>query len=858
MFTELSKFLTMEILHIKIWKQAVLDIQSFLYFLQGFVSDSIDLSIPSLPCYIRPSNVLGLHAISDLLIALAFFIISAGFYYIMKKRKDLQQVKPFFVLFMIFMILCGINRLVDVYTIWYPVYDFSKVLKSVNAIVSVITLLAVWPLLPRILRLPSPDDLQSANRKLQQQIHERLKVEKELQLHKDTLASMVDVRTKDLEFATQKLTHEIRDRKEAQEKVQFQASLLAQVKSAVVATNLDYEIVYWNRSAESLYGWKAEEVLGKRTVDVLVAKDQTRQANKILRMLRNKKKWEGEINLLHKEGYRIPIHMVDTALVDQHGADIGYAFVSFDISDHVASEKKLQRAKEKAEKAVVAKQDFLSTMSHEIRTPLNVIIGMARLLMESQPKPEQTDYLKSLQFSANHLLVIINDILDFSKIEAGKIKLEEISFDIQEVVNGIAKAFSFKAEEKNIAFSTYIDPAVPPRVIGDEVRLTQILNNLVGNAIKFTETGFVSIHVKVKKQVEDKIDILFEIRDSGIGIDGSKVNTVFDSFTQAKADTTRRFGGSGLGLTICKKLVELQGGNIWLRSKEGVGSTFSFELAYTQDHEMAARPPQRIEHLDKSHLRGFRLLLVEDNISNQMVASNFLAKVGIHVDFADHGQIALDMVQQKEYDIILMDLQMPVMDGFAATQEIRKLGGAFKKLPIIALTADVVSDVKERVYRCGMNDYLPKPFNPDELYLKIAINLNLPINSEAFHLQNEETLSLLRIVEQYSDDTQFVTSLLDSLKSNFVSLPEQVAEIAGQKDLYNLRKVTHKQLPSIKMVENHALQSQLEKLKQMLAQEYMEDKKINSLLDEIKLSSEESVRYIEELSSKMDKVPDTC
>ena len=213
-----------------------------------------------------------------------------------------------------------------------------------------------------------------------------------------------------------------------------------------------------------------------------------------LEKLERQKRWEGDTTVVHKNGQTIPVHMNATVLRDHDQQEIGYAFVCFDIRDHVNQEKRLRKAKERAEKATLAKQDFLSTMSHEIRTPLNVVIGMARLLMDEDPKPEQVDYLKSLQFSANNLLVIINDILDFSKIEAGKVKLEKISFSVREVVEGVAKAFSFQAEEKNVSLKVSFSEALPEQVLGDQTRLTQILNNLVSNALKFTERGFVSIH----------------------------------------------------------------------------------------------------------------------------------------------------------------------------------------------------------------------------------------------------------------------------------------------------------------------------------------------------------------------------
>ncbi len=801
--------------------------------------------------YIRNLGVFWLETIAEITLACTYLIVPAVIFYMLIKRKDLKQSRPFFILLATFVLATGITHLLQAYGAWDNVEAVVGVLEILCALLAISTVITLWPLLPVILKLPTLSNLQETNHLLEEQVRERAKAEYELQHHKDKLELIINHRTKDLEYATAKLTHEIRDRKEAQEKVAFHASLLEQVDSAIVATNLHNEIVYWNRSAEKLFGWNEKEILGKKTTDVLGFGKLAKQKTQAHQVLQSRRTWEGELKLKHKAGHTIPLHIIHSVLRDATEKEIGYAFVSFDMSTHFESEKKLQRAKEKAERSALAKQDFLSTMSHEIRTPLNVIIGMARLLLESQPKQEQMDYLKNLQFSANHLLVIINDILDFSKIEAGKIKFEDTSFSIQEILTGISKAFAFKAQEKNIALNINTDPALPASVIGDQVRLTQILNNLVSNAIKFTEKGFVSIHVHIKEDKKKNLAVNFEVRDTGIGIDAKSLKEIFDSFTQADENTTRKFGGTGLGLTICKKLVELQGGKIWVKSKEAIGSTFGFELTFAKDENTANHQIQPQQHMDKAYLQGFHLLLVEDNLSNQLVAANFLGKVGIKVDSAENGQEALDMVKEKDYDIILMDLQMPVMNGFVATEEIRKLGGRFKQIPIIALTADVVLDVKERVISSGMNDYLSKPFNPEELYMKIAKNLKLTMAQENFHIQNkEEVLSLADMVEQYSSDHQFITALLNSLKQNFDTLPGQVAELAEQKDLYNLRKTIHKQTPSIRMVKNFYLSMQLDKLKQALAKEYIEDEEIVHLLENIRISASDSVYYIQDLAER--------
>ncbi len=477
-------------------------------------------------------------------------------------RQGLVRIKTLLILLVVALVLNAILYAGEAYALWQLAGWVANLLSALTSLISLLTVVAVWALVSRLLKLPSVESLHEINLKLQNEIGERFKAEEELQFHRDHLEAMVQTRTTDWRNTTEQLQDEVAERIKAQEQVSFQASLLDQLESAILAKDRNGKIVYWNQRAEKLFGWKREEVLGRPLREVLFHPDQWSQhKNRIARLIKEKY-WEGELEIIHKEGNRLPVHLSSTVLRGDDNEDIGFAFVCFDMSSQVRVNNRLQRAKDKAEKAAVAKQDFLSTMSHEIRTPLNVVIGMARLLMDEDPKPEQLEYLKSLQFSANNLLVIINDILDFSKIEAGKVKLEKINFSIQEVVQGVVQAFLFHAEEKGIGLKFEIDETVPERVVGDQVRLTQVLNNLVSNALKFTENGLVSIHVKLVKQGNGRLEVAFEVRDTGIGISENKIPTIFNSFTQATSDTTRKFGGTGLGLTICKRLVELQDGTI--------------------------------------------------------------------------------------------------------------------------------------------------------------------------------------------------------------------------------------------------------------------------------------------------------
>lgn len=389
-------------------------------------------------------------------------------------------------------------------------------------------------------------------------------------------------------------------------------------------------------------------------------------------------------------------------------------------------ETQLILSKELAENAASSKSQFLSTMSHEIRTPMNAVIGFTHLLLQLNPRPEQAEYLQLLKFSAENLLVLINDILDFSKIEAGRIEFEEADFLIKELVSNIRLALLQKAEEKNIQLKLLIDQDLPNAVNGDPVRLGQILTNLISNALKFTEEGKVTIVASLNKKTNEHTIIDFEVSDTGIGISPDKLENIFESFTQASADTTRNFGGTGLGLTITKKLLELMGSEIKVTSELGRGSVFYFTLALKNSSMQFAGHLNDHLSMDEKSLKGVKVLIAEDNQINVILAKQYMKLWDIECDVAENGLIALAMVQTNNYDMVLMDLQMPEMDGYQATSAIRKLRGEkYKTLPIIALTASAMLDIKDKAFAVGMNDYISKPFNPKDLYKKIAFYSNL-------------------------------------------------------------------------------------------------------------------------------------
>ena len=394
-----------------------------------------------------------------------------------------------------------------------------------------------------------------------------------------------------------------------------------------------------------------------------------------------------------------------------------------DISRQKQLEYDLIAARESAEKAANTKSEFLSTMSHEIRTPMNAVIGMSYLLLQGNPREDQMEFLKTLQFSANNLMSLINDILDFSKIEAGKIIIEHIDFSLHELLEGVYLASGIKAQEKNIELNLITDPTLPKHVTGDPVRLTQILNNLISNAIKFTEKGFVNIDVKCVENHKERVQIFFKIKDSGVGITPDNLPHIFNSFTQESSATTRKFGGTGLGLTITKRLLELQNSDIFVESIPGKGSEFYFTLDFGKTVGMQVDNFESALNFrqDGHGLKGAKVLLVEDNRVNRLVAERFLQKWEVMLDFAENGKIAVDCVQNNTYDLILMDLQMPEMDGYQATTAIRSMDSEHNKsVPIIALTAEALTEVREKVLNTGMNDFITKPFKPDNLFNTIS------------------------------------------------------------------------------------------------------------------------------------------
>jgi len=466
-------------------------------------------------------------------------------------------------------------------------------------------------------------------------------------------------------------------------------------------------------------------------------------------------------------------------------------------------EKQLEEARENAEQSLETRKLFLANISHEIRTPINAISGMSGILADTDISDTQKQYVNAIQSSSKSLMVIVNDILDMSKLESGKFSADFIPFDIHSVVDPLYTSYLLRTDEKGISFSIDYPKDMPKWVFGDPTRLGQILNNLISNAIKFTDKGKVSLKITFEKKGKLN-EFCFTVKDTGIGIDQEKLKTIFEFFSQEDNTITRRFGGTGLGLAISKSIAELLGGEIKVESEKNVGSTFKFCLSMPE----AAEQEKNVT-VAQSDLTGKNVLIVEDNELNRFLAVTILKKWNAIIHIAVNGEEAVNAVKNKDIDIILMDIQMPVMDGVAASIAIRNELNS--NVPIIALTANALESEKEKCWQAGMNEYITKPYNPEFLLEKIIFLIE---NSSSNEEQNSEHISLENLSELMNGSKEqmirMTTVFLDQIERHFNELKFALNE----NDLDQISEITHKLKSSFKLFGLNKTGGLLERIEQ--------------------------------------------
>ncbi len=468
-----------------------------------------------------------------------------------------------------------------------------------------------------------------------------------------------------------------------------------------------------NQSFVDLTGYTKGEAKGKTVVELGLIDQEERQRTSALLLEQGYLK-NFETHFVRKSG-ELRDSLMSVELID-NGKEKAAVVVMSDVTESKETERELIEAKRLAEESSIAKERFMANMSHEIRTPMNAIIGFTNLIDKTSLNEEQGQYLEFIKTSGENLLVLINDILDYSKIEAGMMQIETVPFKPVELLHSLEIMFSEKAREKKLQFLTKTDKNIPGIVLGDPTRLTQIFINLIGNALKFTKDGSVEVHIDLIAIEGNTARISFSVKDTGIGIPADKQKEVFERFMQASSETTRNYGGTGLGLSIVKRLVDLQKGEISIESVYGKGTTFKVVLPYLiSEDKPADSSTQNIAVVEiKKFEKELKVLLAEDNVMNQILAKKVLTRFGCDVDIAENGGIALEMARNKKYDLVLMDIQMPIMDGYTAARSIRE--ELKQDLPIIAMTAHIMAGEREKCIGFGMNDYISKPFKVEALY----------------------------------------------------------------------------------------------------------------------------------------------
>ncbi len=647
---------------------------------------------------------------------------------------------------------------------------------------------------------------------------------------------------------------------------QYTLSLIEASRDPLVTINIEGKITDMNEATVKITGIDREKLIGTDFLDYFTEPQKAREVYQ--EIFAKGSVADSPLTLRRKGGKLTDVLFNGSVYKDETGNVLGVVVVARDITDQKRIETELIEAKvfaelatgiaeeEKrnaelstmiAENAVKAKQQFLSNMSHEIRTPMNAIIGFTKVVLKTELSAKQKEYLNAIKMSGDALIVLINDILDLAKVDAGKMTFEKIPFKLKSSISSMLHLFETKIQEKNLKLVKEYDPNIPSIVIGDPVRLHQIILNLVSNAVKFTSKGKITVSVKLiqdDQNTDDDITIEFAVTDTGIGISKEKIETIFDNFQQATSGTSRIYGGTGLGLAIVKQLVETQGGTINVESKVDRGTTFSFRLNF-QKTNLEAELNTEILELDPE-INNIKVLVVEDIALNQLLMKTLLDDFGFQRDIAENGKIAIEKLQNNTYDIILMDLQMPVMNGFETTEYIRKIMNL--KIPIVALTADVTTVDLAKCKLVGMNDYIPKPVDERLLYSKIVsiVKKHSTLKSDDFKAENiEKSINLQYLNTLTKSNPKLMMAMIEAYLQQTPPLIKAMRESLNEEDWPLLKSSVHKMIPSFSIMGINPKYEEMAKKVQESAIEHENPQEISKLVLELDTVFTQSCKELE-------------
>ena len=585
-------------------------------------------------------------------------------------------------------------------------------------------------------------------------------------------------------------------------KGKFYEAVVEDGSDIIFIVDFSGKIHYHNASVLTTLGYRSKTLLDKNFFDFILPETLEELKRKFKQSQKRAYTENVEFQFLCKDlTYRF-LEFNAINLKHKEGLE-GFILDCRDIEQRKKDEVELLRLQK-------AKEQFLANMSHEIRTPINGIAGMASLLSQN-PSPEESEtYLNAIRHSAENLKVIINDILDLSAIESGKLRFEKIAFNLKDFLPSLISSFTFQAREKRISLNFEIDEKLNKILLGDPVRLNQILINLISNAVKFTHAGSIQVRCSAEREQKGVCWVRIEVIDTGVGIPFEKLATIFESFSQADASVTRKYGGTGLGLTIVKQLVELQDGRITVSSVENEGSTFIVFIPYGIGKARNIQSLGNDSALKEVNASQLSVLLVEDNDINRLYAKSILKKWQCQTDTAENGLVAIEKIKNNLYDVVLMDIQMPILDGYETTKAIRLMDSEISKVPIVALTANATKVDVEKCLAAGMNDYLPKPFTPNDLYRKLFQELHIKprkkekrknpkIKSSAYNLEYLRSVS--------GNNLEFIREMIATFTQTIPPILKEIEEATAQMDWEKVSKLSHKIKPSFALMGMTALRN---------------------------------------------------